>query len=77
MTPPVGINRLSAALFLDVGSTWDNGEARSRYYRGAGVELLSELKLLYQLGIPLRFGVARGLDDPGSTRVYFRLGQVF
>jgi hypothetical protein len=77
MTPPVGINRVSAALFLDAGSTWNNGAERSRYYRGAGVELLSELKVFYHIPIPLRLGVARGMDDPGGTRVYFKLGQVF
>ncbi len=77
MVPPVGINRLSAALFLDAGSTWNNGAERSKYYRGAGVELLGELKVLYQLPIPLRLGVARGLDDPGGTRMYFRMGLLF
>jgi hypothetical protein len=77
MSPPVGINRLSAALFLDAGSTWNNGAERSRYYRGTGIELLSELKVFYHIPIPLRLGVARGMDDPGGTRVYFKLGQVF
>jgi outer membrane protein assembly factor BamA len=77
MTPPIGIDRLSAAIFMDAGSVWDNGGARSRYYRGAGIELLSEIKLYYRLPIPLRMGIARGLDDPGRTRAYLQLGLVF
>jgi hypothetical protein len=77
MTPPVGINRLSAALFLDAGSTWDNGNPRSRYYRGVGIELLSELKVYYRIPLPLRLGIARGMDDPGGTRVYLQLGMSY
>ena len=77
MTPPIGINRLSAAVFLDAGSVRNNGGAWSRYYRGVGVELLTEVKLYYRIPIPLRFGVARGLDDPGRTRAYLQLGQSF
>ncbi len=77
MVPPVGINRLSGALFADAGSAWDNGNARSRYYRGIGVELYAELKVLYRLPLPLRLGIARGLDKPGGTQGYLVLGQTF
>jgi hypothetical protein len=77
MTPPLGINRLSAAVFMDAGSVWDNGSARSRYYRGAGVELLGEIKVYYRIPIPLRLGLARGLDNNGGTRAYLQLGQMF
>jgi outer membrane protein assembly factor BamA len=77
MTPPVGINRLSASVFLDAGSVWDNGNARSKYYRGAGIEFLSEVLVYYRVPLPLRFGVARGLDNPSSTHAYVQLGQAF
>ena len=77
MTPPIGINRLSAAVFLDAGSAWDNGMSRSKYYRSGGIELLSEVKLYYQMPLPLRLGIARGLDDPKVTRAYLQLGQSF
>jgi outer membrane protein assembly factor BamA len=77
MTPPVGINRLSAAAFFDAGSVWNNGNARSRYYRSAGIELLGESIVYYRVPIPLRLGVARGLDAPGSTRIYLLVGQAF
>jgi outer membrane translocation and assembly module TamA len=62
---------------MDAGSVWNNGGARSKYYRSAGVELLSEIKALYQFPIPLRLGIARGFDEPGGTRVYLHLGQAF
>jgi hypothetical protein len=77
MTPPIGLNRLSIAVFMDAGSVWNNGGGRSKYYRSAGVELLSEIKALYQFPIPLRLGIARGFDAPGGTRVYLQLGQAF
>lgn len=77
MSPPVGINRLSASVFMDAGSVWDNGNVRSIYYRGAGIELLGEIKVYYRIPIPLRLGVARGLDNRGGTRAYLQLGQSF
>lgn len=76
MVPPVGINRLSAAVFFDVGTAWDSGSSR-RYYRGIGIEALGEVKLAYLLGVQVRVGVARGLDGPGSTRAYLALGRAF
>jgi outer membrane translocation and assembly module TamA len=77
MVPPVGINRLSAAFFMEAGSVWNNGSARSRYYRSVGVELISELKVYYRVPLPVKLGIAHGLDNPGNTRAYFQLGQVF
>ncbi|MBI5891715.1 MAG: hypothetical protein HZB47_13795 [Nitrosomonadales bacterium] len=77
MVPPVGINRLSAAVFVEAGTVWNNGSERSRYYRSAGVELISELRVYYRIPLPVRMGIARGLDGPGSTRAYFLLGQPF
>lgn len=77
MVPPVGLNRLSTAVFMEAGSVWNNGSARSRYYRSAGVELISELKVYYRVALPVRLGIARGMDNPGGTRVYFMMGQLF
>lgn len=77
MVPAVGLNRLSAAVFFDIGGAWDAGRRPARYQRGVGVELLSELKFLYALGLQLRLGVARGLDEPQGTRGYLALGRAF
>jgi hypothetical protein len=78
MVPPVGLNRLSAAVFHDIGGAWGRDEdAPARYWRGVGVELLGELKLLYVLGLQLRLGIARGLDGPQETHAYMTVGRAF
>ena len=78
MSPPLGLNRLSGAVFFDIGGAWNAGSnGPAHYQRGVGVELLGEVKLLYALGLHLRAGVARGLDDPVGTRAYLSLGRPF
>ena len=77
MVPAVGVNRVSAAVFYDVGGAWDTGHGPVHYHRGMGVELLGELKFLYALGFELRLGVARGLDNPKDTLGYLALGRGF
>jgi hypothetical protein len=76
MVPPVGLNRVAMNLFYDVGAAWPHG-ADPDYYRSVGVELMSEVRFGYLLGADLRIGVAEGLDDPGKTMVYLRLGRSF
>ena len=77
MVPPLGVNRLSAALFVDVGGAWTAGGAPAQWHRGVGVELLAETKLLYLLPLQLRLGLARALDEPKGTRGYLTLGRAF
>ncbi|MBU1775529.1 MAG: BamA/TamA family outer membrane protein, partial [Gammaproteobacteria bacterium] len=77
MTPPVGINRLSAAVFVDAGRAWDNDAVKPKYYRGVGVELLGEIRLIYLATIPVRLGIAHGMDHPGEVQGYLRLGLPF
>jgi hypothetical protein len=77
MTPAVGLNRVSAAAFFDIGGAWNTGRRPMRYQRGVGVEMLAEVKLLYALGLQLRLGVARGLDGPEDTRGYLTVGRAF
>jgi len=77
MVPAVGINRLSATVFADVGGAWNTGSGPGTWRRGVGVELLGEVKLLYALGLQLRLGVARGLDEPKGTRGYLTAGRAF
>src|SRR5882672_1724195 len=77
MVPPVGINRLSMSAFVEAGGAWDSGHGPHSWYRSAGVELLAELRLGYVFALPLRVGVARGLDTPGETQVYAHIGRSF
>jgi hypothetical protein len=77
MVPPVGINRVSVNLFYEVGAAWE-GRADPDYKRSVGIELLSELSFGYNIfGAQARLGVARGIDDPGTTRWYLTVGRAF
>ncbi|HET7201665.1 MAG TPA: hypothetical protein VFI80_12720 [Burkholderiales bacterium] len=76
MSPPVGLNRLSMSVFLDTGTAWDDGLAH-RYYRSGGLELVSEPRLGYLLGLQLRAGVAKGFEAPGETVAYLKVGRSF
>jgi len=81
MVPALGINRLAATVFFDIGGAWGAGVNNpSDYRRGVGFELRGEAKLLYALAIDLRLGVAQALDPipgRGRTRGYLTLGQAF
>jgi outer membrane translocation and assembly module TamA len=76
MVPPAGLNRVSMDVFMDGGSAWDDA-ASQRYFKSAGIELLSEVRVGYQLGAQLRAGVARGLETPGRTTWYLHIGRSF
>jgi hypothetical protein len=76
MVPPVGINRLSANLFFDVGDAWPRG-GTADYHRGFGVELRSEIRLGYFLPLDFRLGLAKGRDEGGDSVAYLRLGRAF
>jgi hypothetical protein len=76
MAPPAGLNRISMSVFFDTGAAWESG-ASQRYFKSAGVELLSEVRLGYQLGAQLRAGVAKGFETPGRTVAYLRIGRSF
>jgi hypothetical protein len=76
MVPPVGLNRVSMSVFFDIGAAWDKGESPD-YFRGTGVEFLLEPRFGYLFGLQARAGVARGLDGPGETKWYLRVGRSF
>jgi len=76
MVPPAGVNRVSLALFFDVGAAWEH-DTPPDYHRGVGAELISETRFGYLFGLQARAGVARGLDRTGSTKIYLRVGRAF
>jgi outer membrane protein assembly factor BamA len=76
VVPPVGLNRLSLNVFADIGSAWEHG-ASPDYHRGFGVELMSELRVGYLFGLHARAGIAHGVDEPGKTTGYLRVGRSF
>jgi hypothetical protein len=75
MVPPVGLNRISMNVFTEAGSAWD--QAPQRWYKSAGIELLSEARFGYLFGWQLRAGVAKGFEAPGRTQGYVRFGRSF
>ena len=76
MVPPVGLNRVSLNLFVDVGAAWEH-DTQPDYRRGVGAELMSELRVGYLIGLQLRAGIARGIDEGGRTTGYLRVGRSF
>jgi hypothetical protein len=76
VVPPLGINRVALNLFLDIGAAWEREQA-PQYHRGIGAELMSEPRLGYLFGLQARVGMARGLDQGGSTKIYLRVGRAF
>lgn len=77
MAPPVGIGRSALVLFSDTGATWHSGENPDRYYSSAGIEIVGEVILGYNLILDTRIGVARGFDDIGESQFYVRIGRAF
>lgn len=73
MLPPIGINRLSATLFVEAGSAWASGGPND--LRSRGVELLGEIKLGYRLEIDARLGYVEALDGLQDKRVYLTVGR--
>jgi len=77
MSPPVGLQQLSAAVFVDRGATWQDG-GPSKYYVGSGVELYSDVIFGYSSVVRITLGYARGHDSTiGEDQFYVRLGSSF
>ena len=77
MAPPVGLDRVHGALFLEAGAAWESGSSPPAYARSAGVEVTAETVLFYDLPLRLTGGFARGLDPGGEDQVYLRLTASF
>lgn len=77
MAPPLGLHRVNASLFFDVGDAFHRGIDSLVPKRGAGAELSGVVVLGYWLPLQLRLGWARGLDPGGETQLYLNLGGSF
>ena len=77
MVPPVGLSKLSAALFIDSGDAWRRDGGERSWRTGAGVELIAASNLFYRLNFSMRLGVAHGFNNGGENQLYFRLGSAF
>ena len=77
MIPPVGLQKLSAAVFVDRGATWRDGSP-DKYYTGSGVELYADAIFGYSSVIRITLGFAHGHDSKiGEDQFYLRLGSSF
>ncbi|MBZ2187561.1 hypothetical protein K8B33_00485 [Alcanivorax sp. JB21] len=79
-TWPLGVRDLHGALFSDTGAVWNDtpGPRDDTAFTSVGGEITTELVLGYNLILPLRLGVAHGLDNTlGETRGYIALGAAF
>ena len=76
MVPPVGLDRVSLTVFAEAGSAWNDGAAQ-RFFKSAGLELLTEVRAGYLLGLQARLGIAKGFEAPGGTVGYLQVGRAF
>ncbi|WP_019614729.1 PD40 domain-containing protein [Psychromonas ossibalaenae] len=70
---PVGLGDISGKLFVDSGAAWHDGQD-VKQLTGIGGELTAELKLGYNITLPVTVGLAKGLDDKyGKYQGYMQL----
>lgn len=85
---PLFLDRVWGDVFVDVGSAWcpvtcerrfRNAPVEPQPLASVGAELNVELVTGFLVGLPLRFGVATPLHEPGAGRpqVYVRIGRSF
>jgi len=73
---PIGVDRLSAALFADAGDAWDEGGLpRPLRLRSAGGEVVGDLTVPYDFPLRARVGVA--VPAAAAARLYAVLGADF
>jgi hypothetical protein len=66
---PLGADKLSVAVFGDIGDAWDPGEApQLTHLRSVGAELVADVRVRYDLPLRVRVGVAQ--PATGQTLVY-------
>ena len=79
---PIVLDRVSTTAFYEIGAGRFSGEQRQNWLQSAGVELVLDLGVLYDVPTRLRLGVAIPLADAngvsrGDTRSYLSFGASF
>jgi len=80
MAPPMGAQRITGVVFAETGSAWIEGREGSDegdYKSSIGVELHLRAKILYSVGLELRWGYVVALGDDTATSTYFSTGFSF
>jgi len=59
---PIAAGDYSANFYVDYGSAWQSGDSPN-YLTGVGIDFNIEVLAFYNLMLPIRLSIARGLDD--------------
>lgn len=59
---PIAVGDYSANFYVDYGSAWQSGESPN-YLTGVGIDFNIEVLAFYNLMMPIRLSIARGLDS--------------
>ncbi len=74
---PIGLGDISATAFVDSGSAWKEG-GKYDALTGVGISATIELKMGYNLTLPLTVGYANGLDSElGKDQFFFSVSGEF
>lgn len=76
-TLPAFLHRFYGNVFVDYGMASFEPIDLMRMKVGLGAELLTDIAVGYFQPITLRFGLARGTSEGGTTQTYFVLSQLF
>jgi hypothetical protein len=74
---PLFLRHFSGSVFFDAASAW-TGEFRSEDVRtSAGASIALDSAVGFTVPVTVELTVARGFEDLGETKVYFRFGLAF
>ncbi|WP_394144974.1 hypothetical protein [Vibrio atypicus] len=74
---PVGLGDVSATVFADSGSAWSD-QGNYQALTGVGLSTTFEMKMGYNLTVPVTIGYANGLDDKlGKDQFFFSVSGDF
>jgi len=73
---PIFLQRFHIDFFLDVVRAFDYNRGWI-INKGVGGELSLDISIIYQLKLTLTLGFAKGMDNGGTNKIYFRFGPSF
>ncbi|WP_221800596.1 hypothetical protein [Oceanobacter mangrovi] len=70
---PIGLGDHAVNIYAATGSAWQH-ESDPQWLTSIGAEWQVELVLGYRLLLPLRLGLAHGMNDGGNSEIYLQTG---
>jgi Tol biopolymer transport system component len=74
---PLFLRHLRGSVFFDAANAWTGDFRAEELKTAAGASLGLDSAIGFALPLSAELGVARGFDDEGDTKVYFRFGLAF